>query len=458
MRLDRRTLRRLRAQNAVFVVLLLALVALAAWATHTWRHTADWTSSGRNTLAPASRDVLGLLERPVRVTAYVGPDPVTRRGIRDIVERYRRAGGAVELEFVNPETNPGLARELGLRAGGEVIVRLGEREQRLTRISEQTLTNALARLARGRARWIVFLQGHGERDPDGGANFDLRDFGERLRERGLNVQTLNLATSPDIPDNTDLLVIASPRADYLPGEIERIRGHVRAGGRLLWLTEPGAGEHLGALADDLGIDRREGVVIDAAAGLFGADRPDFAVVGDYDANHPVTQALDTLTLFPQAVALETADTPGWSHTELLRTRPESWTTTEPRAEPRDDAEPAGPLTIGVAATREPPGTDDGDDAGGQRASSRQRIAVIGDGDFLSNAYAGNGANLDLGMRLVNWLVGDDEQVRISPQRPPDIDLELSRMALAVVGLGFLVVLPLALLGAGAWIALRRRRR
>lgn len=457
MRLDRRTLRRLRAQNAVFVALLLAAVGLAAWGTHTWRYTADWTAAGRNTLAPASRDVLALLEQPVRVTAYVGPDPVTRRGIRDIVERYRRAGGAVALEFVNPETNPGLVRELGLRAGGEVIVRLGGREQRLTRISEQSITNALARLARGRERWIVFLQGHGERDPDGRANFDLRDFAARLRERGLNVQALNLATSPHIPDNTDLLVIASPRADYLPGELEHIRRYVRAGGRLLWLTEPGAGGRLRALADDLGIHRREGVVVDAAAGLFGADSPDFAVVGDY-GSHPVTRALDTLTLFPQATALETADTAGWRHTALLRSRRESWTTTEPvdQGSAREDGEPAGPLTLGVAASRELPGEAGAD--GDEQASPQQRIAVIGDGDFLSNAYAGNGANLDLGMRLVNWLVGDDEQVRIAPQRPPGTAVELSRMALAVIGLGFLVVLPLALLGAGAWIWLRRRRR
>lgn len=449
MRLDRRTLRRLRAQNALFVVLLLAAVGLAAWATQTWRYTADWTVAGRNTLAPASRDVLALLEGPVRITAYVGPDPLTRRGIRDVVARYRRAGGAVELEFVNPETNPGLVRELGLRAGGEVIVRLGEREQRLTRVSERTITNALASLTRGRERWVVFLQGHGERDPSGRANFDLEVFGARLRERGLNVQTLNLAQNPHIPDNTDLLVIASPQADYLPGERERVRRHVRAGGHLLWLTEPDAGEHLGTLADDLGIRRHEGVVVDAAAGLFGADARDFAVVGDY-GDHPVTEALDTVTLFPQAAALKTADDAGWRHTALLRTRDESRTAT---GSDDDSGGPAGPLTLGVAATRAPPGAD-GDDAAD---APRQRVAVIGDGDFLSNAYAGNGANLDLGLRLVEWLAGDDEHVDIAPQQAPGIDIEMSRVALALVGVGFLVVLPLALLGAGSWIWLRRRR-
>ncbi|MEX0607678.1 MAG: ABC transporter, partial [Halofilum sp. (in: g-proteobacteria)] len=78
--------------------------------------------------------------------------------------------------------------------------------------------------------------------------------------------------------------------------------------------------------------------------------------------------------------------------------------------------------------------------------------------FLSNAYLGNGANLDLGMRLINWLAGDDAQVQIASGQPADAGLNMSRTALAIIGLGFLLVLPLGLLTAGGVIAYRRRRR
>ncbi|MDZ7788765.1 MAG: GldG family protein [Halofilum sp. (in: g-proteobacteria)] len=455
MRLDRRNRRRLRLQNLLFTVLVLGLVGIIAWLSETWRYTTDWTQTSRNTLTEKSRQVLELIEDPVEMTVYIGPEPVTRRSIRDLVERYRRAGIDARLEFINPETNPALARELGIRQGGELIVRHGDREERLQRISEQSITSALARLARDDERWVVFLEGHGERKPHGDGNADLGRFGDRLGERGFRVQTLQLARMPHIPDNTDLLVIASPQSDYLPGELARIRQYVQAGGHLLWLTEPDNGDHLSALADDLGIRRHEGVVVDAGAQLFGTDTPDFAVISDY-GDHPVVDGLDQLSLFPQAVALERVDTGGWSHTALLRTREQSWTETGPIEGEIDfdsaAGETRGPLTLGWAGRRGPPAE------GNEQPTGGQRFAVIGDGDFLSNAYIGNGINLDLGMRLVNWLVGDSAHIDIPPDAAPDTRVDLSRTAVIVLGFGFLLALPLALLATGLVIGWRRRRR
>ena len=455
MHLDRRNRRRLRLQNLLFIGLVLGLAGILAWLSQTWRYSGDWTQTSRNTLTAKSREVLELIKDPVAMTVYIGPEPVTRRSIRDLVERYRRAGIDVRLEFINPETNPALARELGIRQGGELIVRHGGREERLQRISEQSITGALARLARDDQRWIVFLAGHGERKPHGDGNADLGRFGDRLGERGLRVQTLQLAAMPHIPDNTDLLVIASPQSDYLPGELARIRQYVQAGGHLLWLTEPDHGDRLRTLAEDLGIRRHEGVVVDAGAQLFGTDTPDFAAISDY-GDHPVVNGLDQLSLFPQAVALEPIDTGGWDHTALFRTREQSWTETGPIegeiAFDGDAGETRGPLTPGWAGRRGPPAE------GGERPTGGQRFAVIGDGDFLSNAYVGNGVNLDLGMRLVNWLVGDSAHIDIPPDTAPDTQVDLSRTAVIVLGFGFLLALPLALLATGLIIGWRRRRR
>jgi len=455
MRLDRRNRRRLRLQNLLFVALVLGLVGILAWLAQTWRYTADWTQTARNTLTAKSHEVIELIEDPVEMTVYIGPEPVTRRSIRDLVERYRRAGVEVQLEFVNPETNPALARELGIRQGGELIVRHGGREERLQRISEQSITSALARLARDGERWVVFLEGHGERKPHGDANADLGRFGDRLEERGFQVQTLQLAQMPHIPDNTDLLVIASPQSDYLPGELARIRQYVQTGGHLLWLTEPDNGERLARLAEDVGIRRHDGVVVDAGAQLFGTDTPDFAAISDY-GDHPVVNGLDQLSLFPQAVALESLDTGGWHHSALLRTREQSWAETGPiEGEIDFDADAGdtrGPLTLGWAARRGPPAEGD------EQPTDGQRVAVIGDGDFLSDAYVGNGVNLDLGMRLVNWLVGDRAHIDIPPDTAPDTRVDLSRTAVIVLGFAVLLVLPLALLATGVFIGWRRRRR
>lgn len=449
MKVDSRQRLRNRLQNALHLVLLVTVIGLAAWLTQQYRHVADWTDTGRNTLTQKSRDIIALLEQPVRITAFVTDDAAMRERIETLIDRYRRAGAEVELEFINPETRPALARELDIRGTGELIVRLGEASERLQRISEQSVTNALAQLERDRTRWIVFLQGHGERDPLGAANFDLGTFGARLRERGYQVQTLDLASQPAVPDNTDLLVLASPRTGYLPGELDRLRRYLADGRNLLWLTEPGTDHHLDELPARLGVEPLAGVVVDPEAGTYGAESPDFAVVGDYPS-HAVTRDFDRITLFPQARALRAAGTGGWSHTPLVRTRRESWTEHEPiRAGERigfeaEQGEAAGPLTLALAARR-----------GGE---SGQRIAVVGDGDWLSNAYVGNGGNLELGLRLFGWLAGDDERIVIAPDQAPDMTVALSRPLAMLIAAGFLLVLPALLAGCGGVIWLRRRRR
>ena len=60
------------------------------------------------------------------------------------------------------------------------------RTTRITQITESNVSNAIERLARATTRYVVFLQGDGERNPRGQRNFDLGDFGTQLTEQGFD--------------------------------------------------------------------------------------------------------------------------------------------------------------------------------------------------------------------------------------------------------------------------------
>ncbi|CAK0757501.1 hypothetical protein CCP3SC1_280026 [Gammaproteobacteria bacterium] len=337
--------------------------------------------------------------------------------------------------------------------GGEVVIEYQGRTERLTTLTEQAMTNALERLARGGERFVVFLQGHGERDVRGKANADLSAFGRALQGKGLRVTTLNLVTAHQIPDNTGLLVIAGPRVDLLPGEFTVVRDYLERGGNLLWLVEPGSLHGLEPLAQALGVDLPPGTVVDpAAVQLFGAAY----ALGSRYYPHPVTRDFDMVTLFPEAVAIRTHAFENWHVAPLVESGTDSWLESGPLSGTvafDSGIDTHGPLPIAVALTRPIPNTvtlpsirpeptkPDPDTASEDAAeekppsSPEQRVVVFGDGDFLSDAFVGNGGNLDLGLNLINWLVHDENLINIPARAAPDTSLHFSSMALLILAGG-----------------------
>jgi ABC-type uncharacterized transport system involved in gliding motility auxiliary subunit len=250
-------------------------------------------------------------------------------------------------------------------------------------------------------------------------------------------------------------VIASPRLELLPGEVRLVRDYLEAGGNLLWLADPGETGGMPRVAEYLGVEFLPGVIVDASTQLFGIQSPDVVLVTAYTP-HPVTRELQAMTLFPHAQALQLNDTGDWEVEPLLSSMESTWTELgELEGNIGYDAgtdERAGPLDLAYALSRSRQGEAEAGEASGQR------VVVMGDGDFLSNSFLGNVANLDLGLNLIDWLSHDDRFIAVRPRAAPDQSLELGRTAQAVIGFGFLFVLPGLLLLAGLVIWLRRRKR
>ncbi|MCP4043806.1 MAG: GldG family protein, partial [Gammaproteobacteria bacterium] len=262
MRVTRTSRLRIRIENILFVVLFISALAMVAWLSTRYHYQADWTASGRNTLSQASRKLLKRLEGPIEITAYAREDEILRSRIEDLVKRYRRHKPDLELKFVNPDTVPDRVRELGISIDGEMIITYRGQTEHLKTHSEQAMSNVLQRVARSGKRWLVFITGHGERDPLGNANHDFGIWGRQLEKRGFNVQTLNLLETKEIPGNTSVLIIAGPQVDLLEGEVAMIRSFLEKGGNLLWLADPGEARGMEPIGDLLGLEFHPGVIVD----------------------------------------------------------------------------------------------------------------------------------------------------------------------------------------------------
>ena len=448
MKLSLRIHQQRRLKNTLTTVLLLCLFGALANLSLRYPAQIDITRNADNTLSQASQKLLASLPGKVLITAYIKQGQPIRAQIAQLVDRYSRIKPDLSLTFIDPDLHPEKTRELNIGPEGLILVEYQERTEKLNFIDEPSLTNALLQLSTAQERWITFLSGHGERAPNGIANFDLGQFGKELAGRAIKAQTLNLATLPAIPDNSALLIMSAPTVPLLADEWNIINRYLQDGGNLLLLTDPD-NPFVSVLQQYLGIHPLPGVIVDGSSKLNGINDPSFLVVSAYPP-HPITQGFQITTVYPVVAALEVDRQTDFKAEALLRSSELSWTETGAIAgKIRFDAdgnEKQGPLAFAYALTRT------------HHENSQQRIVVVGDGDFLSNAYIGNVGNLDMGLRMVSWLLHDDRLINIPAKNATDKSLQLTQTTVAILGFGFLIVIPLLLIGTGLFIWRKRKQR
>jgi hypothetical protein len=194
-------------------------------------------------------------------------------------------------------------------------------------------------------------------------------------------------------------------------------------------------------------------MVDPNASKLGLEDPRFVIVTDY-ANHPVTAATSSVTLMPEAHAIQLSEAEStWQVTELMQSQSDSWSelgdmTSTSLDDLRFDAEIDIPGPLMLSVLMEKPVS----------SKQKQRVAIFGDGDFVSDLYLGTAANLELAMALANWLVAEDDSIDIPVIKTRDNQLVLSEHQSLFIGIGFLLGLPLSLLVIGISIWWIRRRR
>ncbi|MEM7561734.1 MAG: GldG family protein [Pseudomonadota bacterium] len=453
MKVDHRTRLNYRLQSGLFIVLFLALLGVMAWLSQQFSVQFDLSSNQRNSLSNETSRLLQNVDEKLDITLFVSPVNSGKTPLETLFQRYQRLQPKIEFRSLNPDFHPELLRDYDVRYDGEAVLEYQGRQEKVSQVNEVNVSNAIQRLLRQGERWLVFLEGHGERNPYREANHDYSLLATQLATQGYNIEILNLTQTDSIPDNTNVLILASPRVPLLPGEVDRLQAFLQSGGNLLWLADPEqTTDGLEQILDELAIGFLPGIVVDPNSQLMGLDRVDFALVGEYP-RHSVTNNLDSLSIFPEAQAIEFYGEDDWLREDFLHSNQRSWSETgELRGEifQGDNADEAsGPLTLGLTLSRSQHNLDN--------ALVDQRIAVIGDADFLANRYLGNGSNLDIGVNLINWLSHDDRLISISPRPAPDTRLELNQFEQLSIAILFLLAMPGVLLASGIFIWLKRRK-
>jgi ABC-type uncharacterized transport system involved in gliding motility auxiliary subunit len=472
MKLSNQSRLQLNIQKIIFLLLFIGSIGMLAWISNHYNYQFDLTANKRHSLSSSSVDLLNTLDKAVTIHAYT-TDDITRQAINEIISRYQRIKSDFNLRLLNPDIDIEQVQKDGvvMNKPFAFVIYYNDRMEHIKSLSEQSISNALFRLNRRDGQQVVFLSGHGERDIDGTDNRAYSTLKLQLTDMGFNLQTVNLLEKR-LPDSTKLLVIAAPVNQYLAGEIEHIENHISNGGNLLWLTDPGELYGLDKIASSFGLQLQDGVIIDNNPELrqtLNIEHPAIIPVTEYFP-HSITNTIRYNTLFPMARGISplTNDNTvnSWQAEALFNSPGKSWSETgglkEEMVFDSSAGDIAGPVTIAVALHRlnnnlkNSLETKQGDDSSIPAGS--QRMVVIGDSDFLSDTYIGAGANLNLGLNIFNWLIGDDDFISVEVKPTADTKLTLDDTQLAVIGFGFFLVIPIILLSIGFRIWFIRKNR
>jgi ABC-type uncharacterized transport system involved in gliding motility auxiliary subunit len=465
---------RLGSLAAASVVLVLGiLVAINYLAS---RHNKRWdlTASKQFSISDQTKKVLQGLQKPVHIRVFGKSDDFAR--FRERLDEYQYVSKQVTVEYLDMERRPALANQFQVQTPGTVVMEYEGRTEKVNSDGEQELTNGLIKLVQGKQHKVYFVQGHGEKSTETNDRRGYSTIGAALVSDNFLTDKIVLAQQKEVPADASVLVIAGPKTDFFPAEVEELKAYLAKGGKILFMLDPpdraDAPEvtNLAALLKDWGIEIGTNVVVDVSGmgQLLGTD-VSVPVAAKYEP-HPITDQFNLLTAYPLARSVTAV--PGGSNGKtaqnLVDTSPNSWaesnikelTTTGKVARELDKGDKPGPISLAAAVSAPasdapaPPAPDPAKPA--NQPKPEARIAVYGDSDFVSNGYLGIPGNRDLFLNTINWLAQQENLISIRPREAGSSTLSMTADAAQRIFWLSILIIPGLILAAGVQTWWRRR--
>jgi ABC-type uncharacterized transport system involved in gliding motility auxiliary subunit len=433
------------------IVLFLAILVGINWIGNRQNKRWDLTAGDQFSLSEQTRQILQGLDEPVTIRAFYQAQTATGlEQMRDRLEPYAYESSQVQIEYIDPDQNPTVAKQYEIQQYGTIVVEYAGRTERTTMNDEQSVTNALKKVIEGQAKKIYFVQGHGERDPDVTEARGYSGIAQGLRSDNFEVGKITLAQAGSVPDDASVLVIAGPRTDLFEPEVAMVRDFLGRQGKLLLSIDPPEQlddpepTSLIALAREWGIEVGNNIVVDNSGlgQLVGTSAS--SPIG-MPLRHPITEQFQLITAFPftrSATPVE-GGVDGRFAQKVVETNPQSWAETDLKrlygsSETEmqlDSGDIAGPITIAAAVAQAGPAPDAAATPPGEAPppTPEARMVVVGDSDFASNRALGIPGNRDLFLNMANWLAQQEDLIAIRPKNPEDSRLTLTEDQQAQIG-------------------------
>jgi len=440
------------AYAATYILIVIAAVVMANVLADRYNKSYDTTANKRYSLSEQTAKIVKGLKQDAVIT-YFNRSTRFREG-KDLLEQYANLSPRLQVKYVDPDKEPELAREFGIRSFGTAVVQIGPKREEAKSMTEEGITGAFIRNLKNNSRTVCFAAGSGEHQLDDANREGMSKFKEVLAKDSYESKSVDLLSRAEVPSDCTTLVIAGPTKNYEQPEVDAIKKYVENGGRALFMLDPplklgheeiADNDALTNLLQSWGVTLNKDLILDLnPLGQIAGLGPQVALVTSYASQPIVDQLRGTATGFPLARSLDIKNTDKTSVQKLFDSSSTSLATgnlSSPSIDVNDPKNKKGPLTLGAAGTFTT-----------GKENSQGRFVVFGSSNWAANRFIDFNGNDDLASNTVNWLSSDEDLISIRPKAPEDRRITMTARQLSWVRATSQFALPLVvvIVGVGVW--------
>jgi ABC-type uncharacterized transport system involved in gliding motility auxiliary subunit len=447
---------RYTAYAAVYILVVLVAVVVANVLADRYDKSWDATKNKQYSLSEESAKLVRSVKQPITI-AYFNQSTRFSEG-KDLLDEYKNLSSNVHIAYVDPEKEPMVAREDGVKNFGTAVVQVGDKKEIAASMDETGITGALIRDIKTSTRTVCFASGSGEHQIDDSGRDGLSKWKDELTQDTYETQTVDLISKAEVPSNCTALVVAGPTHNYDQPEVAAIKKYVENGGRAMFLLDPplqlgndniASNDALTAMLAGWGVTLDKDLILDLnPIGQLMGTGAQVALVNSYQTQPIVASMKGSVTGFPLSRSLQIHDASNTNVQTLFSSSGTSMATSNlssPQIQVSDPNNKKGPLVLAAAGTYQT-----------GKSGSQGRFVVVGSSAWAANGFINFNGNSDLALNAINWLASDEDLISIRPKPPTDQHITMTRAQSRMVIVVSQFLLPLIVIFFGGFVWWKRR--
>lgn len=288
----------------IIAILIAAYIALNLGIKEIDLPKIDVTENKIYTLSDASKDAISKIDQEIVLYSYGFEE---KSNFIDLLKQYNKANNKITYEILTEESNYDMVKKYNLSEGYfSIILKSGETEKIVSSqefttydyttyekvdTTEQVMTNSILALTEENKPKVYFVEGHDEF-----SSSELAVLNTYLQNEAFEVETLNIASKGNIPEDCDILAIMSPNKDFFEPEVSAIKEYINKGGKIYFSMDTMSKEvslpNIQSILDEYGVSIENGYILEMANNKAIGQYP-YIFMPQISASHKITSDIST---------------------------------------------------------------------------------------------------------------------------------------------------------------------